>query len=115
MLNKTRHVMQRMAERLELYSIPFDIVKEEMQSIIASNWPPKKSFAVKVKDLGQFFGQSDGDYWDREESNGEILWVIIRDNNLVTFFFRRRNQPSTASRLSVDEITNANVLMLEVS
>ena len=100
-----------MEERLELHGIPFDAVKEEMAAIIKANWSPKQSYAVKVKDLGQFFGQSDGDYWDREESNGEVLWVIIRDNCLVTFFFRRHNQPSTAQRLSVDVITSAKLFM----
>lgn len=113
MLDKTRHVMQRMEERLRLYDIPFDTVRQEMQAIVASDWSHKKSYAVKVKDLGQFFGQSHGDYWDREESNGEVLWVIIRNNCLVTFFFRRYNQPSTAQRFSVDVITSAKLLVAE--
>ena len=113
MLNKTQHVMRRMEARLRKHGIPFDTVRREMQAIIKTNWSPNQSYAVKVKDLGQFFGQSDCDYWDREDSNGEVLWVIIRNNNLVTFFFRRHNQPSTPQRFTVDVVTSAKLFMEE--
>lgn len=111
MLDKTQHVSRRIHARLRKHGIPFDTVEQEMQAIVEANWHPKRSYAVKVKNLKQFFGQSQLPYYEREESNGEILWVIIRNNDLVTFFFRRRNQPTTPQRFAVDEITSAYRLM----
>ena len=71
---------------------------------------------MKLKQFDKFYGQRDGDHYERKASNGEVLWAIIRPDpsgipNLVTFFFRRLDQPATAQRLDVNKIVFAKKLM----
>jgi hypothetical protein len=41
---------------------------------------------------------------DERESNGEDLWVIIREGRCVTLFWRRSEQPIVAELLRVDRV-----------
>lgn len=115
-IEKSRHFKQRLTERLDQFGIPYSAVADEMQAVIRTDWRKKTSYAVKLKEFDEFYGQRDGDHYERKASNGEVLWVIIRPEpngtpGLITFFFRRVDQPSTARRMSVDKIVFAKKLM----
>ena len=117
-IEKSRHFKQRLEERLSQFGIPYSDVSREMQAVLRTDWGRKTSYAVKLKEFDQFYGQREGDYYERKASNGECLWVIIRPDpegvpSLVTFFFRRKNQPTSARRFDVDKIIYAKKLMQE--
>jgi hypothetical protein len=100
----TNHFIEQLKRRLGKNGISLDVVKYELAKIIKTDFDMSKSYAVRVKDLQEFFGDDTLDYYAREESNGSVLWMIIRNNRAVTFFLRRTNQPSTTERLRVDGI-----------
>lgn len=115
-IEKSRHFKERLTERLDRFGIPYSEVADEMQAVIRTDWRRKTSFAVKLKEFDRFYGQREGDHYERMSSNGEVLWVIIRPEpngtpGLITFFFRRIDQPSTARRMDVDKIVFAKKLM----
>ena len=115
-IEKSRHFKERLTERLDRFGIPYSVVSEEMRAILRTDWNRKTSYAVLLKEFDEFYGQKEGDYYERKASNGENLWVIIRPDpdgvpSLITFFFRRKNQPSTPRALEVNEIVYAKKLM----
>jgi len=113
---RTKHFVARLKQRLRDCGIPFSEISQELAAVLNTEWNPHRSYAVRLKDLGKFFGPCDVPYLEREESNGEVLWLIIRPDaagvpSLVTFFFRRRNQPSDPRRFSVDMVIDAKKLI----
>jgi len=100
----SKHFLDRLKERLERCEISFSEVEPDLNRVLSFDYKPKRSYAVKVLDLGKFVGEEALDHWDREESNGEVLWIVVRDLYACTFFLRRRDQPSKAKRFSVDEV-----------
>ena len=105
----TTHFVQRIQRRLNDNGISFIHVKKEVAKIVKTTFDASVSYAIMVKDLGEFFGDDCFDYHDRYESNGSVLWVVIRNNRAVTFFLRRTNQPSTPEALRVDKIVRVQV------
>ena len=45
---------------------------------------------------------------DQEESNGNLVILIVREKRPVTIMFRRDNQPFTPSALKVDAVRKLN-------
>lgn len=43
-------------------------------------------------------------YGTRETSNGDQVWAIIRDGDVVTLMLRRSDQPTTPGAMSVDRL-----------
>lgn len=52
----------------------------------------------------QHYGQNDGNYCERQESNGDLIVLIIRDNRPVTIMYRRSSQTNTAQQLRVNQV-----------
>ena len=100
----TTHFLQRLKKRLSDNGLDFDLVKLEIAKIVKTEFNAGVSYAVLVKDLGEHYGDDCFDYYNRYESNGSCLWIIVRGNKAITFFFRRTNQPSTTEALRVDKI-----------
>lgn len=50
------------------------------------------------------YGQSDGDYMSRSESNGDLVVLIIRDHKAITIMYRRSSQTNTAQQLRVNQV-----------
>lgn len=44
------------------------------------------------------------DYHSRQESNGELVVMIVRNGEPKTVMFRRENQPFTAEALRVEKV-----------
>ena len=103
MITRTCHFKERLKERLARCGILFSEVEDDLNYLLGLPYEVNKSYAVKVKDIERFIGES-GPYRTREESNGSVLWAIVRDCRLITFLLRRTNQPSTAAALRVDEV-----------
>ena len=57
------------------------------------------SEAVRICKLAQQHNRP----WSNE-SNGDTVWAIVRDRDLVTIMFRRSTQPSTRKALRVAEV-----------
>lgn len=115
-IERSRHFKKRLTERLDRFDIPYSKVAEEMKAVLQTDWSKNVSYAVRLKEFDQFYGQREGDYYERKASNGEVLWVIIRPEpngvpGLITFFFRRVDQPSNARRFTVDKVVSAKSLM----
>jgi len=72
---------------------------------IASKCPAGRSVAVKLTTLPEHVGSTNEDFYARTESNGNQVWVIIRDRRVVTLMLRRDNQPETADAMRVDIVT----------
>jgi len=53
---------------------------------------------------------SDKDFYDREESNGDLLFLIVRRKRPVTIFFRRSDQNNTLDGLRVNLIEDISNL-----
>jgi len=98
------HCKKRIVERIRQAGLDVSDIEIEMNDVLRDTYDKTKSYAVKVKDLGIFIGDDESNHYDRDESNGEVLWLIIRNNYVCTFFFRRRDQPTEARKFSVDEI-----------
>lgn len=60
--------------------------------------------AVILSKQGSHHGPSNGDFYGRSESNGDLVVLIIRDHQPVTIMYRRSNQNNTPSGLRVDEL-----------
>lgn len=50
------------------------------------------------------YGQNDGDYMTRPESNGDMVVLIIRDHKAITIMYRRSSQTNTAQQLRVNQV-----------
>jgi hypothetical protein len=115
-LEEARHFRGQLKLRLKESGIPFEAVGKEFKAVMSADWAKDTSYAVRLKDFGRFYGQNSGDVYDREQSNGETLWIIIRPDErgvpgLITFFFRRRDQPAVAERMNVNKIVTADFLL----
>jgi len=64
----------------------------------------KTDSAVLIAILDSHVGAVDSDYYQRKESNGNLVFLIIRDNKPITIMYRRDNQPKTESALRVNAI-----------
>lgn len=49
-------------------------------------------------------GPTTGDFYGRNESNGDLVVLIIRNHTPVTIMYRRSNQNNTPAGLRVDEL-----------
>lgn len=91
----TAHVI----ERLETRNIH---VNPRIIAQIADN--VNGSAAVLLMTLDSHVGSIDNNYYARSESNGNMVYLIIRDNHPITIMFRRDNQPNTPESMRVNAI-----------
>lgn len=62
------------------------------------------SAAVLVANVGQHLGATDSNVYNRTESNGNLLFAIIREGYCVTLMRRRGDQPKTPESMRVDRV-----------
>lgn len=62
--------------------------------------------AVLVARLDSHMGTNDGDFTTRTESNGDLVYLIVRDSRPVTIFYRRSSQTNTAQQMRVQQIVD---------
>lgn len=95
----TVHEMERIAR-----------VPEEMRAqVLARVSFAKKavrtgSAAVLVAKFDQHLGATDSNVYDRQESNGTLLFAIIRGGECVTMMRRRVDQQMTPMSMRVDRV-----------
>lgn len=53
---------------------------------------------------GEHMGQDYGRYTERNESNGDLVVLIIRNHAPVTVMYRRSSQTNTCEQLRVNQI-----------
>lgn len=107
----TKHGKERLIKtrrRLEEHGVVWKKVGRCIEMLFRQKFNRNKDYAVKIKDVGTFIGESDLDCDDGDESNGQVLWSVVRKGEIVNFMFRRRNQPEWAERFSVDEVRELN-------
>ena len=96
-------------------------IKNRLDRIATYNFLPKKSYGVLLADL-RINPREDKIYWDFDdaidelrgrtliylddetESNGDLVYVIIRDNKVTTIMFAKSYIPITPQKLGVDRV-----------
>jgi hypothetical protein len=89
------HLQQRLAER------NIKIADSTLWNIARGL---RRDSAVLVMKLDSHMGQNDGDFTTRKESNGDLVFLIVRDSRPVTIFYRRSSQTNTPNQMRVDQI-----------
>lgn len=87
------HCQQRLSER------NLEIAEEALWKIARF----VGNAAVLLARLGNHVGQ-EGAFRSREESNGDLVILIVRDSKPVTIMYRRSDQPFTAVALRVNQV-----------
>jgi len=98
----TQHSEQRIFSRLKEIGLDVKTISSVFQK--AKNFADYK--AERNKDYGvRLFTIKDihGIPWS-DKSNGDEIWSIIRNKNIITVMFRRSTQPATPESLRVDKI-----------
>ncbi len=91
----TSHILQRLQQRH--IAINPAILNQLAQAC-------KVDSAVLLAKLPSHIGCNNSDYYQRKESNGNLVYLIIRDNHIITIMYRRDNQNNTTDGLRVDAI-----------
>lgn len=91
----TLHIVQRLAERnISIEPWKLDKIAQYFGSIPT---------AVILTRLEAHTGQ-EGAYRTREESNGDLVVLIVRDAKPITVMYRRSNQPLTPDSMHVRQV-----------
>jgi hypothetical protein len=78
----------------ESRSFPADVIEHVVDVKLAGGeYESAAIFVGRTPDRGSLVG-----------SNGECVWAIIRDGEIVTVMLRRGNQPSTPGALRVRKV-----------
>jgi hypothetical protein len=103
--NTTLHANARVAERLLDAGYDEDMITKIGLALdyVAPRF--NVDTALRVLDLGQMVGNA----WT-DRSNGDQVWAIIRNRQVVTVMLRRRTQPATATALKVDQVTTIEAI-----
>ena len=89
------HLQQRLAER------QLDISLSYLNSIAGSC---DCDTAIVIKRLDEIKNDSKLGYYDRKESNGDLVILIVRNRRANTIMYRRSNQPLTAEAMRVNQV-----------
>lgn len=90
------HCEERLAER-NIHIEAWKLVK------IANYFNTVSSCAVLLTRLDESINDT-GAYRTREESNGDLVILIVRNGEPKTVMYRRSNQPLTAEALHVKQV-----------
>ena len=97
----TVHALERIKDRMkEIGYPPVDIRKVAEKALEITRKSKYPSEAVRLFTIKNIHGIP----WSNK-SNGDEIWAIIRNNNLITVMFRRHTQPTTPEALNVDKVT----------
>ena len=86
------HTQQRLIER------GINIPDSELNKIALSC---NVDSAVILAKLDSHKGDNVNGYYRRQESNGDLIVLIVRSSRPITIMYRRSNQPSTPQALKV--------------
>lgn len=99
----TGHAVERVLGRLAEVGIPSEPVLRRCEEL--ARRVPERSAAVRLWfTLPEVRGDTRGAYRERVGSNGDHVWMIVRDGRVVTLMLRRSNQPSTPEALRVERV-----------
>lgn len=88
------HIYQRLNERGLSFS---------MEYLISLAKKCENDTAILLCILDEYRNDSDLDFCQRKESNGNLVILIVRNQDPITIMFRRTEQPFTPEALKVDE------------
>lgn len=92
------HALDRIAERVpDLSALRATIADAERTF-------PRESAAVRVAILPAHRGDTGRDVWQREQSNGNEVWAVIRDGYCTTVMLRRSDQKRDAWAFGVKRV-----------
>jgi len=60
--------------------------------------------AVIVARLDSSLDDKSGNYYTRNESNGDLVFLIVRNRKPITIMYRRSSQNNSASQLRVNQV-----------
>jgi len=94
----SRHAIERVAERCK--DAGMDPVKVVAKAVVAARAAkPGESVAVRIATFPKQVNETWGD-----RSNGDTIWAVIRNQEVMTFMLRRSTQPATAAAMRVDRV-----------
>ncbi len=96
----TKHALLRVENRIS--NLNAQVLMHKAESVASSNL--HGSIALKIADLDNFILPENLPYRERQLSNGNQIWAVIREQSVVTYFFRRSDQKQTAESMHVDRI-----------
>jgi len=88
------HIEQRLAER--------NIKVDYSKLLVIAKSCGNTSAAILLGNVP--YSDPGTDYHSRQESNGDLVVMIVRDGEPKTIMFRRSNQPFTPSALNVNKV-----------
>lgn len=97
------HILQRISERVDNDDLARAILSRCI--VVGNGSPSNRDIAVRVVALAASQGILDIGPDGTGTSNGDTGVVVVRQGRLVTFMWRRSNQPHTATALRVDAVT----------
>jgi len=91
------HIIQRLEER-KLH-IPEELIEDLAEIYVEDT-------AIVILNMGFCVNHSNKEFYERNESNGELVILVIRHQEPITVFFRRKDQPLDAHSLRVNKVVN---------
>jgi hypothetical protein len=116
------HFKERLNSRLDSLELPPEdiiTIQGQLKNIIRTSFNPSKSYAYRLIKFNpdpnsRMFIQVQGRPYYRVvdengyDSTGDELWVIIRNNQMVTFFIRKSiqtaDEQTAKEKMRVDEV-----------
>lgn len=99
---QTQHALLRTDSRIASTNLNVSTLMQKAERVAASNLHGG-AIALKLTDI-PFCGDNHNEYYSRTQSNGDAVWAIIRDQSVITYFFRRSDQKQTPESMRVDKI-----------
>ena len=109
-------------EEVGTYALPDSVkaqILENAQLVEGYNFPKNKSYGIQIgaipidKNKVEYFSPELGEaakkstllFVDKEtQSNGNLVYLIVRDNKIITVYFAKNYVPQDAAKLKVDGI-----------
>lgn len=106
MTNTTTHSLDRIHERLTDAGLSATNIRTLAALVDAQARQINGAVAIRVLDLGTQVNRA----WS-DQSNGNLVYAIIRNRAVVTTFLRRSSQTNTPDALRVQRILNLEDLV----
>lgn len=119
--SSTTHFKQRLKNRLNSIDLPSkDIIRinSQLKQINRTRFPKDESFAIRLirfnpdPNSSAYYEKNGRAYYKvvderGRDSTGNELWIVIRNNNIVTFMLRKSIQTQNEERMKVKmDVTN---------
>lgn len=89
------HIEQRLQERN---------IQVSKNVLVGSCYEYENAAVILAR--GNHVGDNEHGYFDRQESNGDLVVLIIREHKPITIMYRRSSQTNTPEQLRVNQLVD---------